>query len=97
MSKHEILVDDRTYESLREYPTIDLWYPRVGSGAKGVIVGLQDVRAADSIRISYDFDRDGWKVEQASVFSWDVDDEICDDGWQEVAFVQAWQLMKEDQ
>lgn len=75
---------------------VDLWYPR-SEGAVGKIqVGLVDVRAADSIRVSYDFDRDGWKIEQASVFEWDVGEEVFDQGWQEVAFVPAWQLDKAD-
>jgi gentisate 1,2-dioxygenase len=49
-----------------------------------------DVRAADSIRISYDHERDGWKIEQASTFEWEANDTVCDPDWQEVAFVQAW-------
>jgi hypothetical protein len=69
---------------------IDLEYPEVGTNDKFVLVGLMDVRAADDIRISYDFDRDGWKIEQASIFGWDAGDKIQDMDWQEVAFVQAW-------
>ena len=53
-----------------------------------------DVRAADNIRISYDYDRDGWVVEQSSIFEWDADDEECDEDWQEVAFVKAWEREK---
>jgi len=60
-------------------------------------VDLMDVRAADGIRIHFDFDRNGWVIEQASVFRWDVDDEVCDEGWQEVAFCEAWALeVRED-
>ena len=66
-----------------------LYYPNIHMIDK-VEVNLSDVRSADSIRISYDFDRDGWKIEQASIFEWDGDDEVCDPDWQEVAFVQAW-------
>jgi hypothetical protein len=69
---------------------IDLWYPRVEGNPVFVEVGLMDVRAADSIRVSYDFERDGWKIEQASTFSWECDDAVCDPNWQEVAFVKAW-------
>lgn len=69
---------------------LDLWYPRVPDRPKFIELGLVDVRAADSIRISYDFERDGWKIEQASKFSWLVDDPVCDRDWQEVAFVKAW-------
>jgi hypothetical protein len=70
---------------------IDLWYPDVPeTTVRKIVVGLVDVRAADDMRISYDKERDGWKIEQASTFQWDGDDEKCDPDWQEVAFVQAW-------
>jgi len=68
---------------------VDLYYPR-HNPIKHVEVSLVDVRAADSVRVSYDFDRDGWVIEQASVFSWGPDDEENDPDWQEVAFVKAW-------
>lgn len=73
---------------------IDLWYPRVEGEAKFIEIDLIDVRAADGLRISYDFDRDGWKIEQASTFEWNVDDPACDYDWQEVAFVRAWARQK---
>ena len=70
---------------------IDVWYPRnETSPVKSLVIGLMDVRAADDIRVCYDFKRDGWKIEQASTFEWAGDDEVCDPDWQEVAFVQAW-------
>lgn len=71
---------------------VDLYYPRAESNVNSVEISLVDVRAADSIRISYDFGRDGWKIEQASVFEWEADDTECDPGWQEVSFIQAWGL-----
>ena len=67
---------------------VSLEYPR-NSVKDSIIVELVDVRAADDIRISYDFERDGWKIEQASMFSWPAGSD-CDRDWQEVAFVQAW-------
>jgi hypothetical protein len=69
---------------------IDLWYPGVEGNAKYIVLGLMHVRAADGIRISYDFERDGYKIEQASKFQWEADDPICDPDWQEVAFIKAW-------
>jgi hypothetical protein len=66
-----------------------LSYPR-DSKVRYVEVELEDIRAADSLRISYDFQRDGWIIEQASTFSWPADDPQCDPDWQEVAFVRAW-------
>ena len=68
---------------------IELMYPRT-SEVKAVTVGLCDVRAADDIRIEYDFERDGWVIKQASRFSWNEDEPDCDPDWQEVAFVKAW-------
>lgn len=87
MSKKELDTDyfaqcDRTL-------LVDLWYPRSEDRPNEVIVGLVDVRAADDIRITYDFDRDGWRIEQAQRFSWPNDNDM-DPAWKEVAFVQAW-------
>lgn len=66
-------------------------------------VGLMHVRAADNIRISYDFGRDGWVIEQAwtevvcvppsSEHRHGYDDHV--DRWEEVAFVRAWKLNAE--
>ena len=69
---------------------LNLWYPRTGKEPNKIEIGLMDVRAADSIQISYDFKRDGWVIKQASTFQWDGNDTVCDPDWQEVAFIQAW-------
>jgi len=50
------------------------------------------VRAADSILIEYDFDRDGYSIKQASTFRGDVPG--FDQDWQEVAFIKAWARAK---
>ena len=68
---------------------VELWYP-YHNKIKYVEVGLVDVRATDNIRISYSHDRNGWVIEQASIFSWDVDDKECNEDWQEVAFIESW-------
>lgn len=52
-------------------------------------VNLEDVRAADGIRIHYDFERDGWAIEQGQRFVF-KDHEDLDTKWKEVAFIQAW-------
>ena len=79
-----------------------IWYPHGHDPADddpsephAVEVSLMDVRAADDIRIVYDFERDGWVIMQATRVVWDVDEEP-DDGWQEVAFVRAWGLTYND-
>jgi hypothetical protein len=76
---------------------VDLWYPRLPDDRERspdhpavLELGLSDVRAADSIRIEYDFARDGYSVKQGSKFSWEADEDTHDADWQEVAFVQAW-------
>ena len=63
---------------------VEFFYPRTPNHVKTIEIGLEDVRAADNIRVSYDFERDGWKIEQASR------DMVDDEDWQEVAFVHAW-------
>ena len=81
--------------------SLDLWYPPYpgekpteGEPSK-VVIGLMAVRAADSIRVSYDYTRDGYVIEQAARFSFrDKDDN--DPEWREVAFVQAWGRQRED-
>lgn len=75
---------------------VDIQYPRSPDAqVKKIEVNLEDVRAADGIRISYDFDRDGWVIEQASIFEWEEGETDFDMDWQEVAFVQAWGRKKE--
>jgi hypothetical protein len=77
---------------------VDLWYPRTEkSPIKAVEIGLSDVRCADSIRITYDFDRDGWKIEQAQAHEWECDDPVCDPKWTETAFCPAWPFGIEDE
>jgi hypothetical protein len=61
-----------------------------------LILGLSHTRSADDIRIKYSADRDGWIIEQASVFEWGKDDVICDPDWQEVAFISAWAREKKE-
>lgn len=80
----------------RDEVCVDLWYPDVeGNEIKNVRIGLVDVRATDDIRLHFDKHRDGWVVEQASIFEWDGDDKVCDPDWQEVAFIKAWARKKQ--
>jgi len=74
---------------------VELMYPGVDDNPTHVEVGMCHVRAADSIRISYDMNRDGWKIEQASTFEWDVNATQMNSDWQEVAFVGAWARKRE--
>lgn len=86
------------------HPTVcvNLFYPPYETDeipidkTKYVEVGIDHVRAADNVRLHYDFERDGWSIEQASIFEWEIDDIVCDPDWQEVAFVKAWGRQKDD-
>ena len=74
---------------------VDLWYPQVRD-MKFIEISLIDVRANDGIRIHYDFDRDGWVIEQPTRLEWEVD-EKPDPHWKEVAFIQAWALIPDEE
>ena len=69
-------------ELIAPYPDMD--------GIRYLVFDQCSTRASDGIRISYDYLRDGYVIEQASRFAWTVDDNDCDPDWQEVAFIQAW-------
>lgn len=86
----EVLFDGEVVKAKNRDVLVEFWYPRLEHCANSIEVGLSDVRAADSIRIEYDFERDGYSIKQASVFEWPIDDEVCDPDWQEVAFIRAW-------
>lgn len=55
-----------------------------------VYVNQESVRASDGIRMFYDFQRDGWVIQQGSVWEWAAEDTEMDEDWQEVAFIQSW-------
>jgi hypothetical protein len=52
-----------------------------------ITISLCHVRSADDIMIKFSAERNGWVIEQQSVFEWDADDKVCDPVWKEVAFV----------
>lgn len=71
-----------------EYPNIYL-----PPGERSTLeISLCHVRAAYSIRVSYDSDRDGWLIEQAITYHGGYPPEgmSSDTVWEEVAFVKAW-------
>jgi hypothetical protein len=77
---------------------VELTYPNIATPeqCRFIYVNQESVRASDGIRLHYDYDRDGWVVEQASKFSWSDDDEVCDPDWQEVAFIESWARQSDD-
>jgi hypothetical protein len=60
------------------------------TGIDCVKIGLLHVRAADNIRVLYDFARDGYVILQASRYAWKANDNERNADWQEVAFIEAW-------
>lgn len=72
---------------------VEFLYPR-SNQIKYIEVGLCDVRASDNIRISFDFDRSGWKIEQ-SYFNEIYKEnyiEASENIWEEVGFFPNWNL-----
>ncbi len=85
--------DIQTIEYDDQHIMVDLCYPPYDKHV-GIEVGLCAVRAADSIRIRFNYDNDGWDILQ----------QVYDnnDGWTnptgrwiQVAFVEAWALERE--
>lgn len=77
---------------------VTLNYPNIAAETECVyvVVDQSSLRASDGLRLHYDYERDGFVIEQASTFSWDADDEVCDHDWQEVSFVKSWEREKEE-
>lgn len=75
---------------------VNLTYPKVDeSKVKFVEVDQESVRASDGIRLTYDYERDGWSIQQPTRLTWPSGDEACDNGWKETAFVQSWHFRDE--
>lgn len=70
---------------------MDLFYPNVDSSPKYLALGLCDVRASDGIRIHYDFDRDGWVIEQIK----HTEGLMHEGTWQEMGYFESWALKQE--
>lgn len=73
---------------------VDLAYPRAERNDSAIQIGLLDTRAADDIRICYDFDRDGWVISQERLKGKEDGGVVSLDPpeWVEVAFIEAWAL-----
>jgi hypothetical protein len=83
------------YGNKNDQPThehIEWLYPEIYDRSKQstITIDLYHTRSSDGIRIKYDSERDGWVIEQASVFEWECDDQEQKPDWQEVAFIKSW-------
>lgn len=78
--------------------SVELTYPNIiEKGVRFIEVDQESVRASDGIRLSYDYDRDGWVIQQPTKLCWDSEDTAGDMGWKEVAFIQSWALSDEQE
>lgn len=70
---------------------IEIDYPR-SNKINTVEIGLCEVRAADDIRVKYDFERDGWVILQPRVYHPQIGENAYDykEEWIESAFCPAW-------
>ena len=76
---------------------VDFWYPRLDGRPKHLQIGLMDVRSTDGIRISYDFNRDGWVIEQSDPIWEDRGDHMAHvDRWREVYFAPSRALVSDE-
>ncbi len=68
---------------------ITLSYPRIEGNTNTIRLELGDVRAADDLIITFDFERNGWRIgmdtTRQTTFGMDTIDQD-----QEVAFIPAW-------
>ena len=74
---------------------VDIWYPECEGRPKFLNVGLIDVRASDGVRLHYDFERDGFVVEQPKPIVERVEEDgciVCGEEWIEVGFFQSWRF-----
>lgn len=74
---------------------VSLCYPRCEGNPNVIDIDLEDVRAADTLRLKYDFDRDGWAILQEKLIGHDDRSEETGE-WVEVAFIRAWSLETDD-
>ena len=84
---------------------VNLFYPRVDDNPEVIHITLYDVRAANSIQVRFDFDRNGWSI-GSDLYDpdekwWEKSQEELDaiseqpQVIHEVAFVDAWPLKGE--
>lgn len=78
--------------------SVEITYPQISpeGSVQHVFVNQESVRASDGIRMHYDYDRDGWVIEQASRFTWGSTGPH-DEDWQEVAFIESWARKETDE
>lgn len=76
--------------------SVAMTYPSISeNGVKFIEIDQESVRASDGIRLTFDYDRDGWSIMQPTKMCWK--DEPFDMGWEEVAFIKSWALREKQE
>lgn len=78
---------------------VDINYPR-NSPIDTIEIELFDMRAADALRVQYDYERDGWVMSQPRQYYVPLGDDSFDleIEWIESAFCPAWKYeLKDDE
>ena len=85
MTRHEVnTIDVLDVDEI----AVDLWYPKVENRYKSIRISLMDVRAANDIVVSYDFERDGWVV-MSDLTDPRSSDEYTDEEWDALPEVEG--------
>ena len=73
---------------------VEMTYPNLGEGrCTHVVINQESVRASDGIRVHYDYQRDGFVIEQPKSHMEDrgtYDEEVIE--WVETGFFGSWAL-----
>lgn len=83
--------DDVEFNVSNETAWIELKYPLLNK-IKFVEIDQMSVRASDGIRVTYDYDRDGWSIQQPKRLIGDIGASHVDYKWTEVYFAQSWAI-----
>ena len=89
--KKEIVIENRDNVMLFGSTEIAWNYPEIYDAAKrdSIIIEMLTTRVIPTIRILFDAARDGYVISKQTKFSWNGNDDTCDPGWQEVAFIPS--------
>jgi hypothetical protein len=78
---------------------VDVEIGRSVPGAPTTVeIDLMDVRASDGLRVSYDFERDGWSIQQPRSVMRETGPNRAEQitTWHEVYFAPSWALESEE-
>lgn len=93
---HVARKDDELHVELTYPPYTDA--DNANGQCRHVYVNQESVRASDGIRVHYDFERDGFVIEQPEPYEVEREDGVFEgrEKWIEVAFCQSWKFDKRE-